>query len=175
MLNVPAEVVYEIIHASLVRRGGRLFISEQELEEKTKSLCSMFIDQKTPLPIVKLYAKELDVWQELGLRGKLPESVPEMMLLRLDQLTARSRGSAAEGQILQAIVKGIAWECVREKLRPIPITIAEAESVVRRHLRRPRRYVPDLIELGILQDAGSDRGSNHAPHSMRISGSNARH
>jgi HEAT repeat protein len=158
--HVPAHQLETVIRAFLMYRGDRLFFSEEELSTASARLASMFGDRGTPIAIARLYAKQLATWQELGYKGKLPDNVPEMMLLYLSQLSSRSHLQTVDRRTLQHLVKQLAWESVRTEFRPLPIGMEAANKILSAY-RSGRPDNPDsltyLFELGLLHTAGSNQ------------------
>lgn len=164
LLRVPPDRIEVLIRAFLVKQGERRFLSDLELSQASKRLSNMFRDGHTPVAAAKLYAKELNVWEELKHKGRLPESVPEMMLLHINQMRTRWRKSTPDAQQFQRMMKAIAWQSVRTKLRPVPVSELIVQTALQKYVRpRPadpggdRSQLKQLINAGILEEKAFDR------------------
>jgi HEAT repeat protein/energy-coupling factor transporter ATP-binding protein EcfA2 len=154
--RIPPNLLERVLRALLMKPAESL-ISPAELSHAKERLSSMFRDGQTPFALAKIYAQELAAWQELGRRGKLPENVPDLVVIYLNQL-GRSATGALDGRTFQRMLKRIAWKSIRRTFSPAPIARSALQTTLNSSvLLRAQQtdYFQHLSKTGVLRRWGS--------------------
>ena len=130
-------------------RSEQQNFSEQSFEEASTQLVKIVKHQGITVLFVKLYAEYM-LSREINTQS--PKDISELVLTYLNQLNTRT--SRFDFITVQQAAKKIAWLCLKEGFRPLPIEKTMAAGIIGDN-KRAREILEHLEELQLIQTVGT--------------------
>ena len=113
----------------------------------------------TPL-LARLYADSIAAGMLSGEEERLPEDIPSLMLFYLNDLNRKVEGvgNRLENPLVHKCAQIVAWECLKETFRPMPVSVERACAALaqvgmgREHLR----YLDERLHIVRVDEPGEE-------------------
>ncbi len=152
LLPIESDSLGAFVGAYLKHLGKRELFSDRELLEACVGLAEAAGNRNLTVLLARLYADQMIAAKERLRTRPLPGNLPDLFVVRLEtvnQSVSAERG--LDSETVLDLAQAIAGECLRERGRPDPISLASLASAL--------PAVPNLLEkiayctheLGLLQ------------------------
>lgn len=129
-MRVKGDQISSFMEGYLTQRGKRDSFKDLEYFEACTRLSRMVGDRSATVLLAKLFAEQMIASKERPSDSKLPETVPDLMLSYLNELNRNIRGDKLLDREVHRVAKLIAWDCLKDTLRPGAASIVQLEKVL---------------------------------------------
>ncbi|GAB4206178.1 MAG: hypothetical protein Fur006_63040 [Coleofasciculaceae cyanobacterium] len=136
-LRIEGNRLSSFMEAYLTQRGKRDRFTDTEFFDACSRLSTMVGTRNITVLLAKLYAEQLIAAKEGTTAGAgaqfvtpLPDNIPDLMLSYLNELNRDVNGDKVDdspngdsfaSRTVQEDAKAIAWECLKDHYRPVPV------------------------------------------------------
>ncbi|MBE9219688.1 HEAT repeat domain-containing protein [Dolichospermum flos-aquae] len=120
-LRIEENRLSSFMQAYLLRRSKRELFSDSEFFSACTHLSSLVGQRTTTVLLARMYAEQMIAAKTGTVVSDLPDTVPDLMLLYLNELNREAATGQPDNRTVQQDAKVIAWECLKRKYSPSPI------------------------------------------------------
>ncbi|NJP12453.1 MAG: SUMF1/EgtB/PvdO family nonheme iron enzyme [Leptolyngbyaceae cyanobacterium RU_5_1] len=125
-MRVEGNRLSEFINTYLTAKEKRKLFEDEDYFEICRRLSRMVGQRNITVLLARLYTDQT-IEQQEGAGGKLPDSIPELMLSYLNQLNRTIEPANQRDQLqVQQDAQAIAWQCLNHTYRPTAAKKADA-------------------------------------------------
>lgn len=156
-LQIEGNRLSQFMDAYLDCRQKRHLFEDEEYFEACRRLSRMVGQRSITVLLARLYIDQM-IEQQAGAGGKLPESVPELMLFYLNQLNAKIEPPNRRDELqVQRDAQMVAWQCLQQTYRPTDVSkeqVLAALATLKPIAEKPEadaadrlKYLEDRLQL----------------------------
>lgn len=158
-LRIEGNRLSSFLEAYLTQRQKRELFTDPEYFDACGQLSRMVGQRNITVLLAKLYAEQLIASKEGLGEGTLPDNIPDLMLSYLNELNRGSDPSELDNCTVHQDAKVVAWECLRQLYRPVPIkrevaivALDEDPDKAKERLRHLEKRLRILQTVGPAED-----------------------
>ncbi|MGI2904333.1 HEAT repeat domain-containing protein [Tolypothrix sp. VBCCA 56010] len=159
-LRIEGNRLSSFMEAYLTQQGKRDLFTDTEFFNACSRLSVMVGQRNITALLAKLYAEQLIAVKVEGMKElplQMPDSIPDLMLSYLNELNASVSGVKLSDRTVHKDASAIAWECLKQTLRPTTANTEVAHAILGGNNAETRlKYLEDRLRLiqtiGAAQD-----------------------
>ncbi|NEU72665.1 PBS lyase [Hassallia byssoidea VB512170] len=154
-LRVAGDRLSSFMEAYLTQRGKRNLFDDPEYFDACRRLSLMVGQRNITVLLAKLYAEQMIATKE-GTAIDLPNNIPDLMLAYLNELNRGAAENEPDNRTVQRDAKAIAWECLKQTLRPTTAILNDVLAALDAHDNAEARLEHLKKRLHLIDIIGSE-------------------
>ncbi len=129
-MRVQGNQLSNFMEAYLRQKGKRKLFGHSEYFAACQRLSEMVADRDITVLLAKLYADQMIAQKESEAGERLPDNIPDLMIKYLNTVNQVIKEDRLKDRDVHCAVKPLAWECLKEALKPGYVKIRTAIEVL---------------------------------------------